>query len=158
MKAGSTWGIYWKLLSPSEQKDLIFSKASCASANSYIGRHNRVVPAQWWRVWCDYVNIEFKSLSEHFASAKASISRNEKFSTKEALTTMKISEESDVEFDIKSINDQYLNENGESSINFQNIVSQNNENLNFVSRMDNKSFNSISKLSKNKIASFYKGK
>lgn len=28
------------------------------------------ISAKWWREWCDYVNVEFKPLREHFRDAQ----------------------------------------------------------------------------------------
>ena len=63
---------------------------------------------------------------------------------KEALTTMKISEESDIEFDIKSIKDDKSDENKDSFINSKVLQTQNwiNSELN-INKLDNKNIKSI---------------
>lgn len=98
----STCGVLCRYLSASEQKDLIFRKSSVVCANSIGEKHNRVIPAKWWRVWCDFVNIEYKSIGEHFKTNRAQVAGNPKCSMKDPMSTVWISEESDIDFDLKS--------------------------------------------------------
>lgn len=107
-----TCGKFCRYLNSEEQKELIFKKADAIWANSGYQIHNFVVPAEWWRVWCDYVNIEYKSLQEHFKDRKVNISDASKWAEKEPLSTLKITEESEVEFDIRTFRNDgksYLN-------------------------------------------------
>ena len=96
-------GVYCKNLSQTVQKELIFRSTSPVWINSFREKYNRVIPTQWWKVWWDYVNIEFKSLSDHFQFWRELYNKHAKCSMKEPLSTMKISEESDIDSDIKSL-------------------------------------------------------
>ena len=61
-------GEYCKNLPPSTQKDIIFKNCFSIATPIYSNSNNydRVVPAKWWKEWCDYVNIEFRTLRDHF--------------------------------------------------------------------------------------------
>lgn len=97
-----TCGKFCKHLSASEQKDIIFKRPVTVCGNTAFEKHNYVLPAQWWRVWCDFVNIEYKSLREHFKHNKAMNPDASKCAEKEPMSTLKITEESDIDFDLKS--------------------------------------------------------
>jgi len=103
-----TCGRYCKYLSACEQKDIIFRRSIGVGANAMLERHNRVLPAQWWKVWCDFVNIQYKSLKDHFQEGRAFFGAAQKWIEKESASPHRISEVSEVEFDLKTFTQEEL--------------------------------------------------
>lgn len=95
-------GLYCKYLNPNEQKDIVFKRTLGICANTNFEKYNFVLPADWWRIWCDFVNIEYKSLQDHIKDSRAQASDSSKCANKAPMSTLQITEESDVDFDLRT--------------------------------------------------------
>ncbi|CAI2363512.1 unnamed protein product [Moneuplotes crassus] len=49
---------FCKYLSPDQQLKIIATESTCKNEDSLEGEY--AINSEWWRAWCDYVNIEFQ--------------------------------------------------------------------------------------------------
>ncbi|CAI2382906.1 unnamed protein product [Moneuplotes crassus] len=94
-------GNYCKYLSSDEQKDVIFRKYQAVCAQAMSDQFEYALPAEWWRIWCDFVNIEYKTLEQHCKDARVQAGSFNQCEGKAPGSTIRVSEESDMDFDSK---------------------------------------------------------
>ncbi|CAI2385216.1 unnamed protein product [Moneuplotes crassus] len=99
-------GTYCKYLSSNEQKDIIFRKYQLICAQSISERFEYVLPADWWKIWCDFVNIEYKTFAQHCKDTR--LAAGSFLPSKTPGSTLRISEESDIEFDMKTFDQEAI--------------------------------------------------